>query len=463
MRYHPIPVTKEEEEYFTRKFIEIESKTKSKSESVGNADSEYHREKANTLIYKQKVNHVCCAKAASLGITHFCLLYILWKCLRNDKLKGSDIAILTGVREQLSLDIINRIRKILSPHGIVFDTAVNTLFINGVRIRSYPSTANSLHALRGQENISIIYASEAAFYDKNAIPETIDVIERYAGKSNAKIILESTVNRKGDLLDIIMNQQKFEESFYKILRLSYEWGVGKIYSERDIEIAKASTSFNREYALSWISPTGNCFSPVSIDKAIELGKKYQDVINEEAEHSLGIDPGFSSSQMAYVCLEYSDSIIKVVFADIFDKMSFADSVQKYWDIKNLVGNLTVTYCDAINVEYVGALKDEIGENSNWQYIRDKISHCRKNKLKLENYMKIIPVSFGQEGASMLVHVKQLLDHPDQLIAINPKYTDLITGLKGAVATEYRLDKTESPFNDLTDAFRLAAKFFTLGK
>ena len=57
----------------------------------------------------------------------------------------------------------------------------------------------------------------------------------------------------------------------------------------------------------------------------------------------------------------------------------------------------------------------------------------------------------------------MLDHPDELIAINPKYTDLITAFKGAVATEYKLDKTESPFNDLTDAFRLAAKFFTLGK
>lgn len=167
--------------------------------------------------------------------------------------------------------------------------------------------------------------------------------------------------------------------------------------------------------------------------------------------------------MAYVCLEYSDSIIKVVFADTFEKMSFADSIQKVWDIKNMVGTLSNIYCDAVNVEYVGAIKDELGENSNWQYIRDKIAHCRKNKLKLENYMRVIPVSFSQEGPSMLVHLKQLLDHPDELIAINPKYTDLITALKGAVATEYRIDKTESPFNDLTDGIRLAAKFFTLGK
>jgi hypothetical protein len=44
----------------------------------------------------------------------------------------------------------------------------------------------------------------------------------------------------------------------------------------------------------------------------------------------------------------------------------------------------------------------------------------------------------------LVHVKNLLE--DHIIAINPKYTQLITALKGAVSVEYKLDKSESPFN-----------------
>ncbi len=455
------PATKKEEDYFRQKKIDIESVVSLKGKNIKNADYHYHLEKENTLIYPQKVGHVACIKSTGLGITHFSLLYILWLCLRNDKLKGSDIAIITGVREQLSIDIINRLRKILTPFNIRFDTAVDTLFINGVRIRSYPSTVNSLAALRGQENISIIYCSEAAFFDRNAQPEIIDVIERYAGKSNAKIILESTVNKVGDLMHSIFSQP-FEKSFYKTMRLSYEWGVGKIYSDHDIKVAKASSSFEREYNLSWNAPSGNCFSPISIDRAVELGRKYDPItINKEAMHSLGIDPGFSSSAFGIVCLEYSDSIIKVVYAEQFEKSSFSEMVQKVWDIKNMVGNLSNVYCDSVNVEYVGAIKEELGENSNWQYIRDKIAHCRKNKLRIENYMKVIPVSFGQEGPSMLVHCRNLLDHEDNLIAINPKWEKLITALKGAVATEYRLEKSESPFNDLTDAFRLAAKFFTI--
>ena len=78
-------------------------------------------------------------------------------------------------------------------------------------------------------------------------------------------------------------------------------------------------------------------------------------------------------------------------------------------------------------------------------------------------MKVIPVSFTKEGASMLVHVKNLLESENNIIAINPKYIHLITALKGAVSVDYKLDKSESPLNDLTDAFRLACKYFQLEK
>jgi hypothetical protein len=64
---------------------------------------------------------------------------------------------------------------------------------------------------------------------------------------------------------------------------------------------------------------------------------------------------------------------------------------------------------------------------------------------------------------MLVHCKNLLEHEDSLIAINPQFSDLITALRGVVAKDYKLDKNESPLNDLTDSFRLACKFFRLEK
>jgi hypothetical protein len=34
------------------------------------------------------------------------------------------------------------------------------------------------------------------------------------------------------------------------------------------------------------------------------------------------------------------------------------------------------------------------------------------RLRVETAMKVIPVSFGQEGESMLVHCENLLEHED---------------------------------------------------
>lgn len=78
-------------------------------------------------------------------------------------------------------------------------------------------------------------------------------------------------------------------------------------------------------------------------------------------------------------------------------------------------------------------------------------------------MKVIPVSFTQEGASMLVHAKQLLEFEEPIIAINPLFDKLIAALRGAVADEYKLDKSESPMHDLTVSFRLALKYFKVSK
>jgi hypothetical protein len=63
---------------------------------------------------------------------------------------------------------------------------------------------------------------------------------------------------------------------------------------------------------------------------------------------------------------------------------------------------------------------------------------------IENRMKVVPVPFSIEGAKMLQHVKWLLEKPDEdgssLIAIHPSFDKLLTSLRTAVATEYKLDK-----------------------
>jgi len=51
-----------------------------------------------------------------------------------------------------------------------------------------------------------------------------------------------------------------------------------------------------------------------------------------------------------------------------------------------------------------------------------------------------------------------------LVAIDPKFTELIIAIRSAVFDERgQLDKEMSPHNDLTDAFMMFLKFFKLRK
>ena len=50
-----------------------------------------------------------------------------------------------------------------------------------------------------------------------------------------------------------------------------------------------------------------------------------------------------------------------------------------------------------------------------------------------------------------------------LIAIHPTFEKLITSLRTAVANEYKLQKEETSYDDILDAFRLALQFYKRAK
>ena len=98
--------------------------------------------------------------------------------------------------------------------------------------------------------------------------------------------------------------------------------MDKIYSTEDIEKAKISPSFEREYNLQYTGHIGNIFSLVDIEDAIELGEKYRDLsINSGCLHGVGIDPGFSSSVTAITVVEIDteNQIVRVVLSEEHDK------------------------------------------------------------------------------------------------------------------------------------------------
>ena len=68
----------------------------------------------------------------------------------------------------------------------------------------------------------------------------------------------STPNAPDGLFERIEKESE-ETCIYKRLFLDYTYGIGKIYSEEEIQKAKASPSFEREYNLKYLGKIGNVF------------------------------------------------------------------------------------------------------------------------------------------------------------------------------------------------------------
>jgi hypothetical protein len=82
-------------------------------------------------------------------------------------------------------------------------------------------------------------------------------------------------------------------------------------------------------------------------------------------------------------------------------------------------------------------------------------------------MFIVPTSFSIKGTEMLQHTKWLLEETEEdgssLIAIHPSFNKLLTALRIAVANEYKLDKEQTSYNGILDAFRLSLQFYKRNK
>jgi hypothetical protein len=61
---------------------------------------------------------------------------------------------------------------------------------------------------------------------------------------------------------------------YKRIFLDYTYGIGKIYIKQEIEQAKQSPSFEREYNLKYLGKIGNVFHTKDIEAAMLLSILY---------------------------------------------------------------------------------------------------------------------------------------------------------------------------------------------
>jgi hypothetical protein len=173
----------------------------------------------NNLLSNKK--HLWIKKATGLGISEFMLRFMAWLCLKDNALSGSQMCIVTGPRIDLSIALIDRMKRLFADKGLVsFDTKETVIELNNVKIEAFPS--HHLDAMRGLPNVSFILLDEADFFPPGQQADARDVSERYIAKSNSYIVMVSTPNAPDGLFERIERVRRYLSIQKDILRL-YLW------------------------------------------------------------------------------------------------------------------------------------------------------------------------------------------------------------------------------------------------
>jgi late competence protein required for DNA uptake (superfamily II DNA/RNA helicase) len=178
------------------------------------------------------------------------LRYMAWLCLRNKNLQDTQMCIVTGPRIDLAITLIDRMKRLFTDSGLVtFDSKETVIELNGVHIEAYPS--HHLDSMRGLSDVSFVLLDEADFFPPGQQQDARDVSERYIAKSNPWIIMVSTPNAPDGLFERI-EKEPGVTCLYRRLFLDYTYGLDRIYTRAEIEKAKSSPSFEREYNLKYL-------------------------------------------------------------------------------------------------------------------------------------------------------------------------------------------------------------------
>lgn len=259
----------------------------------------------------------------------------------------------------------------------------------------------------------------------------------------------STPNAPGGLFYNIEKEDE-DTCLYKRLKMDYYYGLGKIYTQQEIDNAKLSPGFDREYGLQYLGKIGNVFSSLQIDKAIELGKQFKDIrINDYTLHSVGVDFGFSSSATTIVATEFlkEEKEIRVIYAEEFEKANPQDIVDICFNLYRKHWN-TWFWIDGANRAAINLMKVAFNESLTWDTSKEGPN---------PETMKVLPVNFATEHKQMLAHLHMLVNK--EYLAIPKEHDKLIISLRTAYAKEYSLDKEQSSYSDSLDALRLACKMY----
>lgn len=372
---------------------------------------DYEMEVYDTIMHNR---YVRIKKATGIGITTLVLGLMIYLCVRDDKLKGEEMGIVTGPRQDMANYELDRLVGLLANTKYRPKRVGDSVWINNCKITAYPS--HTFDTARGLDKCRFFLVDEADFFPHTQIEAVMTVLERYEAKSHPHVVLNSTINQP-DGLYALMDTGKYPQ--FKTIEMFYQRGLGKIYTEYEIEQAKKSSSFAHEYDGQYPQSEGNIFSYDLLNKCILT----YDINGYGNRGIIAVDPGYGTSKFAIVAGKKNGDDILITEAREFDRPSVSAMVE-------------VIYKMAQNYERV------VVDDSDPGLIKDLI----------ERGLTVFKGSFRQDLSKMIMTASGYVERRE--VIIHPQFTNLISQLRMVRFNDHgHPDKTLLSF-DLGDAFLL---------
>ena len=393
---------------------------------------------------------------------------------------NSDMGIIVGPRLRLASKMLDSIRlKFKRKQGIIFaDNATILRFPppNNVTLEIYPSNIH-VDAIRSIKKFSYLWFDEGDFISKNQIFQMLDALERNILKSRAHVIIVSTPNKPDHMLDTI--ERNYSNSYYIEKFDVWTWGIDTCYSMEEIREAQKRRSFPREFECKFLGNEGNVFSQGDIERAYQLGLQHCRLAPQVAQFyphdldnkilddpavmqyltpdynmpvygkSIGEDPAHGSSEFAIVITAVRDyRWIDVLYAKKFRRSSPAAMLRLTKDLATIYRGNKI-HVDGNAAGFTIDLKREFHED-NRENLYPNLTVMRDPEIQRN---KVIPVNFRAMHRLLLQHAHGLVNKG--IVRIHPIFRDLRIAMESATATEWDLDKDETVYDDLLDAFMLS--------
>jgi hypothetical protein len=396
-------------------------------------------------------------KSRGMGISEYYLRLVAWLCLFDDSHRGEQIMIICGPRLDIAKDLIMRLKDLFFWRlGIIFPYNDTVIFLNGCRVVAYPSHTTASY--RGQPRVFFIIVDEADFFPKSLQRHVRDVIQGYYPKTNPYVALFSTPNEPFGLFYNI-ESEKEEVCQYDRIFLRWEQGLGKIFTQNDIDVARLDPlTFRREFDLEYMFGVGKVFTTQVIEMLKKYGRLFRPKggdyepanISKYTQKIMSIDPSFGTSGTGIVITEYLPDFnnVRVIYASKFldedyDSLTslVASLIEKYW--------VSHIFIDGAHPGLIRSVKSIIGEAQDDATVDRLKKRAHDMKRPLSDFMRVVPVLTSNRTRQNLSHCKSLTE-AEGFVAIDPDFFgDLIEELEVATQHDGRLDKGSDAENDRT--------------